>query len=92
MSLNIRYASKGEVIDKERATRSYYSRHELQARASRGVPKGTTIRKSIARPQDWGGQGHLPGGAIQYEIRDFDWKTMGDWFQELGPINNYIGK
>ena len=34
MSLNIRYASKGEVIDKERATRSYYSRHELQARAS----------------------------------------------------------
>ena len=56
------------------------------------VPKGTTIRKSIARPQDWGGQGHLPGGAIQYEIRDFDWKTMGDWFQELGPINNYIGK
>ena len=71
MSLNIRYASKGEVIDKERATRSYYSRHELQARASRG---------------------HLPGGAIQYEIRDFDWKTMGDWFQELGPINNYIGK
>ena len=56
------------------------------------VPKGTTIRKSIARPQDWGGQGHLPGGAIQYEIRDFDWKTMGDWFQELGLINNYIGK
>ena len=56
------------------------------------VPKGTTIRKSIARPQDWGGQGYLPGGAIQYEIRDFDWKTMGDWFQELGPINNYIGK
>ncbi|MFK8264885.1 hypothetical protein [Capnocytophaga cynodegmi] len=56
------------------------------------VPKGTTIRRSIARPQDWGGQGHLPGGAIQYEIRDFDWKTMGDWFQELGPINNYIGK
>ena len=34
MSLNIRYASKGEVIDKEEATRSYYSRHELQARAS----------------------------------------------------------
>lgn len=31
------------------------------------VPKGTTIRKSVARPQDWGGQGHLPGGAIQFE-------------------------
>ena len=37
MSLNIRYASKGEVIDKEWTTRSYYSRHELQARASRGA-------------------------------------------------------
>jgi len=36
VSLNIRYANKGEVIDKERAIRSYYSRHELQARASRG--------------------------------------------------------
>ena len=43
MSLNIRYASKGEVIDKERATRSYYSRHELQARASRGKGKGVEI-------------------------------------------------
>ena len=39
MSLNIRYANKGEVIDKEWATRSYYSRHELQARASRGIGK-----------------------------------------------------
>ena len=28
--------ASGEVIDKEWATRSYYSRHELQARASRG--------------------------------------------------------
>ena len=37
MSLNIRYASKGEVIDKEWATRSYYSRHELQAGTSRGA-------------------------------------------------------
>ena len=34
------------------------------------IPKGTVVRKSIARPQDWGGQGHLPGGAIQYEIID----------------------
>ena len=31
MSLNIGYASKGEVIDKARATHSYYSRHELKS-------------------------------------------------------------
>ena len=36
MNLNIGYASKEEVIDKEWATRSYCSRHELVARASRG--------------------------------------------------------
>jgi len=29
---------------------------------------------------------------VLMRIKDFDWKTMGDWFQELGPINNYIGK
>ena len=56
------------------------------------VPKGTTIRKSVARPQDWGGQGHLPGGAIQFEIRDFNWKTMENWFKPIGKIEQFIKK
>jgi len=56
------------------------------------VPKGTTIRKSVARPQDWGGQGHLPGGAIQFEIRDFNWKTMEKWFKPIGKIEQFIKK
>ena len=54
------------------------------------VPKGTTIRKSVARPQDWEGQGHLPGGAIQFEIRDFNWKTMENWFKPIGKIEQFI--
>ena len=56
------------------------------------VPKGTTIRKSVARPQDWGGQGHLPGGSIQFEIRDFNWKTMENWFKPIGKIEQFIKK
>ena len=54
------------------------------------VPAGTTIRKSVARPQDWGGQGHLPGGATQFEIIDFDWQYMGDWFKDMGSFNEFI--
>ena len=54
------------------------------------VPKGTKIRKSVARPQDLGLQGHLPGGATQYEIRDFDYNIMGNWFKPMGNINNFI--
>ena len=56
------------------------------------VPKGTTIRKSVARPQDWGGQGYLPEGAIQFEIRDFNWKTMENWFKPIGKIEQFIKK
>lgn len=47
------------------------------------VPKGTTIRQSVARPQDWPGQGHVSGGATQYEIRgavEIIWyKTIGTY-------------
>ena len=47
------------------------------------VPKGTTIRQSVARPQDWPGQGHVSGGATQYEIRgavEINWyKTIGTY-------------
>ncbi|OWW26506.1 hypothetical protein B4Q04_02130 [Zobellia sp. OII3] len=56
------------------------------------VPAGTTIRKSVARPQDWGGQGHLSGGATQFEIINFDWQYMGDWFKNMGNINQFINK
>ena len=54
------------------------------------IPKGTVVRKSVARPQDWGGQGHLPGGSIQYEIRSFDYNTMKEWYKDLGNINEYL--
>jgi hypothetical protein len=54
------------------------------------VPSGTTIRKSVARPQDWGGQGHLPGGATQYEIINFNWQTMSNWYKDMGAISDFI--
>ena len=54
------------------------------------VPAGTTIRKSVARPQDWGGQGHLPGGATQFEIINFDWQKMDDWYKDMGSFNEFI--
>ena len=56
------------------------------------VSKGTTIRKRVARPQDWRGQGHLLGGAIQFEIRVFNWKTMENWFKPIGKIEQFIKK
>ena len=46
----------------------------------------------VARPQDLGGQGHLPRGAIQFEIRDFNWKTMENWFKPIGKIEQFIKK
>lgn len=54
------------------------------------IPSGTKIRKSIARPQDWGGYGHLPGGATQYEILDFEFESMRNWFKDIGNINEFI--
>jgi hypothetical protein len=54
------------------------------------MPAETTIRKSVARPQDWGGQGHLSGGATQFEIIDFDWQNMEDWFKDMGNFNEFI--
>lgn len=54
------------------------------------VPSGTTIRKSVARPQDWGGQGHLSGGATQFEIITFNWQTMGNWYKDMGAISDFI--
>jgi hypothetical protein len=54
------------------------------------VPKGAIVRKSVARPQDWGGQGHLPGGSIQYEIRNFDYNVMQEWYKDMGNINNFL--
>jgi hypothetical protein len=54
------------------------------------IPAGKKIRKSIARPQDFGGYGHLPGGATQYEILDFEFETMKNWFKDIGSINEYI--
>ena len=47
LSTSCKLAPAGEVIDKEWATRSYYSRHELQARASRTLRKGMKIEKNI---------------------------------------------
>ncbi|EJF45702.1 hypothetical protein HMPREF1319_1345 [Capnocytophaga ochracea str. Holt 25] len=29
---------------------------------------------------------------VLMRIKDFHWKTIGDRFQELDPINNFIGK
>ncbi len=52
------------------------------------VPVGTKVRKSVARPQDWPGQGHQPGGSVQFEIRDQ--KAKIDWFKSLGNISDYI--
>ena len=52
------------------------------------VPVGTKVRKSVARPQDWPGQGHLPGGAVQFEIRDQRAKI--EWFKKIGNVNDYL--
>lgn len=52
------------------------------------VPAGTKVRKSIARPQDWPGQGHQPGGSIQFEIRDQ--RAEREWFKSIGNVNDYI--
>jgi len=54
------------------------------------VPPGTIIRKSVARPQDWGGQGHLSGGATQYEIINFSKEEMENFFEDIGDINEFI--
>ncbi len=54
------------------------------------VPKGSVVRKSVARPQDWAGQGHLPGGATQYEILNFDWQKMENWFKDIGDIIEFF--
>ena len=51
------------------------------------VPEGTTIRQSVARPQDWPGQGHTAGGAAQFEIRG-DYEE--DWYQIIGNFNDLI--
>jgi hypothetical protein len=54
------------------------------------IPQGTVIRKSVARPQDWGGQGHLSGGNLQYEIRNFNYNMMKEWYKDLGNISDYL--
>ena len=53
------------------------------------VPAGTKIRKSIARPQDWPGQGHQSGGSIQYEIRDNP-AIPQSWFKSIGNLSDYL--
>lgn len=52
------------------------------------VPTGTKVRKSVARPQDWPGQGHQPGGATQFEIRDQRAKI--EWFKKIGSVSDYL--
>ena len=53
------------------------------------LPVGTKVRKSVARPQDWPGQAHQPGGAIQFEIRDNP-KIDEFWFKPMGKISDYL--
>ncbi len=52
------------------------------------LPVGTKIRKSIARPQDWPGYGHLPGGAVQFEIIENSNIPRG-WFTPIDDLSNY---
>ena len=53
------------------------------------IPIGTKIRKSVVRPQDWPGQAHQPGGAIQFEIRDYQ-TIPKNWFKPIGNISDYL--
>lgn len=52
------------------------------------LPVGTKVRQSVARPQDWPGQGHQPGGAIQFEIREQQAKI--EWFKKIGNLSDYL--
>ena len=53
------------------------------------VPAGTKVRKSVARPQDWPGQGHQSGGSIQFEIRDNP-AIPRSWFKPMGSVSDYL--
>jgi len=53
------------------------------------VPAGTKVRKSVARAQDWPGQGHQPGGSVQFEIRDNS-AIPQSWFKPMGNISDYL--
>lgn len=56
--------------------------------ASSLVTVGTKIRRSVARPQDWPGQGHQPGGSVQFEIREQSAKI--EWFKSMGNVSDYL--
>ena len=53
------------------------------------LPAGTKIRQSVARPQDWPGQGHQPGGAIQFEITENS-SIPPEWFKPMGKVSDYL--
>jgi hypothetical protein len=53
------------------------------------LPIGTKIRKSVARPQDWPGYGHLPGGAVQFEILE-NTNIPRSWFTPIDDLTNYL--
>jgi hypothetical protein len=53
------------------------------------VPAGTKVRKSVARPQDWPGQAHQPGGAVQFEIRNNP-AIPQSWFRPMGDVSDYL--
>jgi hypothetical protein len=53
------------------------------------LPFGTKVRQSVARPQDWPGQGHQPGGAMQFEIRDNS-AIPKSWFKPMGNVSDYL--
>jgi hypothetical protein len=56
------------------------------------VPATNRVRRSTVGAQD-GWNNTMPrqsGGAIQYEILDFDYETMIDWFQSMGDLINFL--
>ena len=53
------------------------------------LPVGTKVRQSVARPQDWPGQGHQPGGAVQFEIRENP-SIPPEWFKPMGKVSDYL--
>jgi len=53
------------------------------------IPVNTKVRKSVARPQDWPGQGHQPGGAVQFEIRENS-SIPPEWFKPMGNVSDYL--
>lgn len=53
------------------------------------LPVGTKVRQSVARPQDWPGQAHQPGGAVQFEIREQQ-AIPKSWFKPMGNVSDYL--